>query len=93
LVSIPHDLKGKEWFDTVQAMRGNWKKNPAYCCALLWKYLGDIKNVENIKIKIVMRYLTSPGFRAGKISHPCIIKIRSRLSAEIKIRKMKKVWD
>jgi hypothetical protein len=91
--TVPHDIKGQKWFDTVKAMRGNWNNNPNHCCSLLYKYLGgSVKNAPNIKIRIVQNYLTSPGFRTGRIKSPCVLKLRSELSAEIKIKKMKGIW-
>jgi len=80
-------VKDPEWQKVRKSLLGQWKEKPEWCCAQLKRYLGS--NPPNEKLKIVMNYLTGTGFRTGRISHPCIIKIRSQISMEIKKRKAK----
>jgi len=80
-------VKDPEWQKVRKSLLGQWKEKPEWCCAQLKRYLGS--NPPNEKLKIVMNYLTGTGFRTGRISHPCITKIRSQISMEIKKRKAK----
>lgn len=83
-------VKDPEWQKVRQGLLGKWKEEPEWCCAQLSRYLGS--NPSNEKLKIVMNYLTGTGFRTGRIKHPCITKIRSQISMEIKKRKAKGLY-
>jgi len=85
-------VKDPEWQKVRKSLLGQWSKRPDWCCAQLRKYLGTINKTSNDKIRIVMNYATGTGFRTGKIKPPCIVKLRTQLSAEIKKRKAKKSW-
>ena len=85
-------VKDPEWQKIRGSLLGKWKEEPEWCCSQLRKYLGSISSVHNKKIRIVMNYLTGTGFRTGTITHPCITKLRTQLSSEIKRRRAKKTW-
>lgn len=91
-IKIKDLVKDDEWQAVRKSLLGKWKSEPEKCCSILRKYLGAINKTENKKIRIVMNYLTGSAFRMGKIKHPCIQKIRTELSVEIKKRKAKKQW-
>ena len=82
-----------EWKNVRKELLGNWMGKPVWCCMVLVRYLGSISTTSNDKIKIVYNYLRGTGFRTGKISNPCITKLRTQLSMEIKKRKAKKDWN
>ena len=86
-------VKDPLWQKTREELLGQWTVNPEECCRKIRRYLGPISSTTNDKIKIVMNYLTSTGFRTGRIKHDCITKIRHELSMEILKRKAKKSWD
>lgn len=85
-------VKSPEWQKVRKSLLGNWSEKPEWCCKQLRDYLGNISSTTNDKIRIVMNYLTGTGFRLNKITHPCISKLRSQLSSEIKKRKSQKEW-
>jgi hypothetical protein len=80
-------VKDPAWQKVRESLLGQWKERPEWCCAQLRNYLGS--NPSNEKLRIVMNYVTGTGFRMGKISHPCITKIKSQVSMEMKKRKAK----
>jgi len=81
-----------EWERVRKSLLGRWKENPESCCNQLRIFMGNVSYTSNDKIRVVMNYLTSTGFRTGRIKHPCITKLRSQMSSEIKIRKARKEW-
>jgi hypothetical protein len=85
-------VRSPEWQAVRKSLLGQWKKRPEWCCSQLRKYLGSVSSASNDKIKVVMNYLTGTGFRTGTIKHPCISKLRTQMSSEIKKRKAKKEW-
>ena len=85
-------VKSSEWQNIRRSLLGKWKEKPDWCCSRLRGYLGSISGATNDKIKVVMNYLVGTGFRTGTIKHPCITKLRTQLSSEIKLRKAKKEW-
>jgi len=86
-------VRDPEWQRVRESLLGQWKEKPEWCCSQLKKYLGSVSGAHNKKIRIVMNYLTGTGFRTGRITHPCITKLRTQLSTEIKVRKAKKTWQ
>lgn len=85
-------VKDPEWQKVRKSLLNKWKKDPDWCIKELRKYLGTIKTTETDKLRIVMNYLVSSGFRTGKISsidNPEISKLRGEISAELKKRKFK----
>ena len=60
------------WEKVRKSLLGQWKSRPEWCCSQLKKYLGNVSNTSNDKIKVVMNYLTGTGFRTGRIKHTCI---------------------
>jgi len=82
-------VKDPEWQKVRKSLVGQWKKKPEWCCKQLRKYLGPINKTSIDKLRIVMNYLTGSGFRMGKITHPCITKLRTEVSVEMKKRKAK----
>lgn len=85
-------VKDPAWQKVRVSLLGQWSKIPDWACSQLRKYLGSISGTSNEKLRIVMNYLTGTGFRTGKISHPCISKLRNDISEEIKKRKQKEKW-
>ena len=85
-------VRSSEWQAVRKSLLGQWKERPEWCCSQLRKYLGSVSSSSNDKIKVVMNYLTGTGFRTGVIKHPCITKLRTHMSMEIKKRKAKKEW-
>jgi len=85
-------VRSAEWQKVRKSLLGQWKKRPEWCCSQLRKYLGSISTTSKDKIKVVQNYLVGSGFRAGKIKHPCITKLRIILTMERKKRDAKKEW-
>ena len=85
-------VRSPAWQAVRKSLLGTWKEKPEWACSQLRKYLGPISKASNDKIKVVMNYLVGTGFRTGTIKHPCITKLRTQLSSEIKKRKAKKEW-
>lgn len=85
-------VKSEEWQKVRKSLLGKWKENPTWCCNKLRKYLGNISNTSNDKIKVVQNYLTGTGFRTGKIKHACISQLRAQLSMERNKRISKGEW-
>ena len=85
-------VKDPEWQRVRQDLVGKWKSKPTYCCAQLKKYLGSIKITPNVKLRIVLNYLTGTGFRTGRIKHNCISNLRLLIMLEIRRRKKEKIW-
>jgi len=86
-------VQDKEWQRVRIQLVGQWSVKPQWCCKQLKDYLGPITKTPDKKLKIMMNYLTGTGFRMGKIKHPCIVKIRSQVSMEMKKRKAKGIWS
>lgn len=84
---ISEIVKNKEWQKIRQSLLNKWKTNPIECCKILEKYLGDVQKADIDKLRILKNYLYSSGFRIGVIKHPCIDRLRSIVSAEMKKRK------
>ena len=80
-------VQDPEWQELRAGLVGTWKKTPEENVRKLRKWLGPIETTENVKLTIMMNYLTGSGFRIGIISHPDVIKLRGEVSAEIKRRK------
>lgn len=76
-----------EWQELRQSLIGTWKTNQVSNCKRLRSYLGNIRNCEERKLRIVMNYLTGSGFRMGIIKHDCIQNLRNDISNELKRRK------
>lgn len=85
-------VKDSEWQKVRVMLLGQWSKRPEWCCQQLRKYLGNVSNADNKKLRIVMNYLTGTGFRTGRIKHKCISDLRKLISEEIKRRKTEKKW-
>ena len=81
-------VKDEEWQKLRSSLVGTWKTNAENNCKLLRNYLGDIQTCSYEKLRIVMNYLTGSGFRMGIIKDPCISKLRSDISTEMKRRKI-----
>ena len=76
-------VKSSQWQAVRKSLLGQWKDRPEWCCSQLRKYLGSITGTSNDKIKVVQNYLVGSGFRMGKITHPCITRLRVQLSMEL----------
>jgi len=85
-------VKSPQWQRLRKSLLGKWAQDPKWCCSQLQKYLGNISNTSNDKIKVVQNYLTGTGFRTGRIKYVCISKMRTLLSSERKKRMAMKRW-
>jgi len=85
-------VRSDQWQAVRKSFLGQWKQRPDWCCSQLRRYIGSLSSTSNDKIKVVMNYLTGTGFRTGNIKHPCITKLRTQMSSEIKLRKAKGTW-
>ena len=79
-----------EWQKVRKSLLGKWKEKPEWCCLQLINYLGNKSSTSDDKLRIVMNYITSSGFRLGIINPPCVLKLRGEISAEMKKRKFKR---
>jgi hypothetical protein len=82
-------VKRQDWQNLREKLVGTWKEHAPENCSKLRSFLGNIKTCHEDKLRIMMNYLISSGFRHGKIKHPCISKVRGEISAEMKRRKFK----
>ena len=80
-------VKSPEWQKVRESLLGQWKKRPGWCCLQLRKYLGNIKTTSDDKLRILGNYLTSSGFRTGRIKHKCIQPLRDIIFTEMRRRK------
>jgi hypothetical protein len=85
-------VKDPRWQKVRESLLGQWAKRPQWCCQQLSNYLGPLSSASNDELRIVMNYLVGSGFRTGKIKHPCITSLRSRISSEIASRKVNGKW-
>lgn len=85
-------VKDPTWQKVRVSLLGKWAKEPEWCCSQLRKYIEPISKATVTELRIMMNYLTGTGFRMGKISHPCILKLRTEVSMEMKKRKAKGEW-
>ncbi len=90
--SISNLVKDPVWQKVRESLLGKWTEEPEKNCKKLREYLGSLSSTKKEKLRIVMNYLTGTGFRTGNIKHPCIQKLRTEISLEIKIRKAKGNW-
>jgi hypothetical protein len=72
----------KGWQEIRHNFVGTWNKSPAENVKVLEKWLGDGK--DPIRVRQILNYVTSSGFRIGIISHPEIDRIRD---------KVRSIWD
>jgi len=89
-------VKDPKWQKVRQSLIGNWINKPGWCLSQLKGYLGSIQSTTDYKLLIVMNYLVGTSFRVGKISsrnNPGIPKLRGEISAEIKRRKYKGIFE
>jgi hypothetical protein len=89
-------VKDPQWQKVRQSLIGHWIKDTDWCLSQLRKYLGNIKTTSDYKLLIVMNYMIGSGFRMGRISyieHPGIGKLRGQISAEIKKRKYRGIFE
>ena len=85
--------KDSQWQKLRQSLLGQWSKRPDWCINQLKKYIGNIHNADELKLKRTLNYLTGTAFRTGRISsisHPEIAILRANISAELKKRKFTK---
>jgi hypothetical protein len=65
------------WQDIRHEFIGTWNKTPAENVKVLEEWLGD--GSDPIRVRQVLNYVTSSGFRIGIISHPEIDRIRDKV--------------
>lgn len=83
-------VKDPHWQKVRVSLLGKWKTKPEWCSQQLRDYLGPISSTSDDKLRIVMNYLTSSGFRIGFLNSAYVIKLRGEISAEMKKRKFKR---
>ncbi len=86
---IKEIVKDPEWQKIRISLLGKWKSQPEWCCKQLENYLGNPKTATEDQLRILGNYLTSSGFRTGRIKPQCAIDLRHIVFAELKRRKLK----
>lgn len=79
-------VKDEEWQKIRSELVGTWKTNTDRNCQILKDYIGNIKTCSNKKLQIVWNYLSSSGFRIGKIGNECTKSLKYSIGQEIKRR-------
>lgn len=69
------------WQEIRHKLVGTWKETPEKNIEMIEKWLGSGK--DPIRVRQVLNYLTSSGFRIGIISNPEIDRLRD---------KVRKIW-
>ena len=82
-------VKDPSWQKVRESLLGQWKERPEWCCQQLRQWLGAVSSATEDQLRIMINYLVGSGFRMGKIKHPCIQKLRTEVSVEMKKRKFK----
>ena len=82
-------VRSDDWQAVRKKLLGQWMERPEWCCSQLRRYLGSTSKASTDKLNVVMNYLTGTGFRTGRIKHPCIQSLRTKISMERKKRKAK----
>jgi hypothetical protein len=86
-------VKDPEWQKVRVSLVGQWTKRSDWCVKQLRKYIEPISKATNDELRIIMNYLSSSGFRTGKIHNtPKIRKLRKEISDEMTLRKSKGKW-
>jgi endonuclease-3 len=89
-------VKDPNWQRIRNSLIGKWTSEPDWCLNQLRSFLGNIKSSSDYKLLIVSNYMSGTGFRTGRISskkNPGIGKLRGIISAEIKRRKYKGIFE
>jgi hypothetical protein len=66
-----------EWQKIRHGFIGTWNDTPEENVRTMRKYIGNMK--DPIKVRQVLNYVTSSGFRIGIIDHPDITKFREEV--------------
>jgi ABC-type sulfate transport system substrate-binding protein len=66
-----------EWQKIRHAFIGTWQDTPEENVKVMRDYIGNMN--DPIKVRQVLNYVTSSGFRIGIISHPSISKFREEV--------------
>jgi hypothetical protein len=85
-------VKSPKWQKVRASLVGQWNLQPEWCCDQLRNYVSPMNKASVTELRIIMNYLTSSGFRMGKIKNPCIQTLRTEASMEMKKRKAKGLW-
>lgn len=85
-------VKDPRWQKVRESLLGNWKEKPEWCCQQLRDFVSPLNKATVTELRIMMNYLTITPIRMGKIKHPCINKLRTEVSMEMKKRKAKGTW-
>lgn len=83
---ISEITKDSEWQSIRSKLVGTWKTNADKNCQILKNYIGDLNTCPNKKLQIVWNYLSSSGFRIGKIGNQCTKILKSKIGEEIRHR-------
>ncbi len=66
-----------EWQKIRHSFIGTWQDTPQENVKIMRDYIGNM--TDPIKVRQVLNYVTSSGFRIGIISHPSISKFRDEV--------------
>ena len=85
--------KDTDWSILRKRLMNKWMCKPDWCCLQLRRFMGNMYQSDNTKLKIVSAYLYSSGFRPGAINYPCVVRLKSEVFNEVKKRKNKGNWS
>jgi len=86
---ISEIVKDPRWQKCRESLVGKWNKEPEWCCAQLRNYLGPVSSATDVQLRIMWNYLSSSGFRIGRIKHQCATNLKQSVRQEIIRRKIK----
>jgi 5-formaminoimidazole-4-carboxamide-1-beta-D-ribofuranosyl 5'-monophosphate synthetase len=91
-INIKDIVKLEEWQTLRAYFVGKWKKQPDTNLDMLKEFVGDVKKVNNRKLRIVQNYLTGSAFRIGKIQSDSISNYTEIIRNEVQFRKENNIW-
>lgn len=91
-MNIKDIVKLEEWQTLREYFVGKWKKQPDTNLQMLKEFVGDVKKVNNRKLRIVQNYLTGSAFRIGKIESDDITDYTNIIREEVSFRKDNDLW-
>jgi len=86
---ISEDVKLEAWQKLREELVGTWKEEPEQNVKKLRAFLGEIRQAEDRRLRIVQNYLVGTAFRTGAIQHPAIDKLLKEVQEELERRKEK----
>jgi hypothetical protein len=91
-INIKDIVQIPEWQKLRQSFIGKWKNQPEKNLEELKKFVGNISNLSNRRLRIVQNYLTGSAFRIGIISSPEISDFTNKIKEEVIGRKISGDW-